>query len=529
MLIRIGLLLDSFQVSSWQKDIIDFIRSNDSLQIVLVVTNASRKKTSGRLVYRLLRKADRLVFKTPHDHFKIQDVEAAVSSIPQRQVLPLQTTYKDQFQPDDIAWINDHKPDILIRFGFRILTGSILTVAPHGVWSLHHGDSAVNRGGPPAFWEVVNGEPITGVTLQILSETLDAGKILGKAYGKTNATSFNRNQQAVYAAGIELFCAKLHEFGAKGPLLFFASLPQFSQSFAKTLYRDPENGKALRIACLFWWRRAKDLLQKLLFIRQWVIYYHRHADSPFNFTQATQLAAPNKADWADPFVFHYQDADYLFFEYMERGGRGEIKCLRMDQLTATPTSVLKEPHHVSYPTITRYQEQLYLLVESGAAKEVALYACEEFPNRWKKLKPLLTNIELYDPTLHWHDGCWYLFGTHRSVPGASTDMNLHIYCSTDLLQGSWVAHPMNPITRDVRGSRPAGLIFQQHGKLVRPTQIGAPYYGSGMRFFEIKKLTPTEYEEEALHDFYPWQANMIAAHTYSTSNGWYVIDAQIKR
>jgi methionyl-tRNA formyltransferase len=44
---------------------------------------------------------------------------------------------------------------VLLRFGFNILSGEILTVARYGVWSYHHGDNDYYRGGPPHFWELV--------------------------------------------------------------------------------------------------------------------------------------------------------------------------------------------------------------------------------------------------------------------------------------------------------------------------------------------------------------------------------------
>jgi folate-dependent phosphoribosylglycinamide formyltransferase PurN len=531
----VGFLIDSYVVPAWQRAIIDCVLKSPAMQVGLVVTNSGNKQpTENRLTYRILRKADRMVFKTKHNHFATGDISELLANIPVRQIHPKQTRFKDEFLEEDITWIRQQKPDILIRFGFRILTGEILKVAKHGVWSLHHGDSAVNRGGPPAFWEVFNREPITGVTLQVLSEKLDAGQVLGKAYGKTDTTSFNRNQQSAYAAGIELFCGRLNDFSILGPEKFFQTLPGTQeQLFAKTLYRDPQNFKALQIAIVFWWRRVIQFLDKLLFIRQWVIYYHKQAEHPYGFKNATLLASTEQTDWADPFLYRHGGHDYLFFEYLKHGSpHGDIRCLRMDQLTHTPMRVLEEPYHLSYPTITEVNGKLYLLVESGAGKTVCLYECVAFPHQWKKLKPILDNIELYDPTLYFHDGRWYLFGTHRSIPGASTDMYLHIYYTDDLLSSDWQPHPLNPLTRDVRGSRPAGKIFNVNGKLIRPAQIGTPRYGFGTRFFEIVKLSPTEYQEQLLEgvvDILPWQRNMVATHTYSANQGTFVVDAQVRR
>ena len=66
-----------------------------------------------------------------------------------------------------------HNLDVAISFGFRILKGRALRIAKHGVWSYHHGDNHINRGGPAGFWEVLEGSPVIGSVLQVLDEDLD--------------------------------------------------------------------------------------------------------------------------------------------------------------------------------------------------------------------------------------------------------------------------------------------------------------------------------------------------------------------
>ena len=46
----------------------------------------------------------------------------------------------------------------------------------------HRGSKRANRGGPPGFWEVMDGEPVTGAVLQVLSEDLDAGLVLARSF-----------------------------------------------------------------------------------------------------------------------------------------------------------------------------------------------------------------------------------------------------------------------------------------------------------------------------------------------------------
>jgi len=526
--VRICLLLDSFKVAYWQKSIIEFISSNPALQLNLIVLNGSKLSRAGmeRWAYRFLRKVDRLVFKVKHDQFSKSDITEFLKGVKCLTISPKQTKFKDEIIAEDIEAIREHGSDIIIRFGFRILKGGILHVAKHGVWSLHHGDSAVNRGGPPAFWEVVNDEPVTGVTLQVLSDKLDAGMVLGKSFCKTDFTSFNRNQNSVYAAGVELFCSKLNEL-SRGILPGNEVVEK--NLFAATLYRDPENWQAIIIMLRFWLRRFKEQIIKIFTYEQWALYTWENAENIFKPLPTIKIKPPASTDWADPFLFFYQERKYLFFEKIFKGsGKGKIDCLSLDE-PRQPTTVISEDYHLSYPTIIENQSKIYLMTEAAQYKKICLYECEEFPIKWKKLEPIVEGLELYDPTIFFYNGLWYLFGTQKLALGTSPDQFLNIYWSPELIGAEWKPHEKNPVTRDVRRSRPAGKIFQFNGKLIRPAQIGAPKYGHGICFMEILTLTPKEFMERPIIDWLPWNEQILATHTFSHAGNMVVTDGQSRR
>ena len=76
-----------------------------------------------------------------------------------------------------LAWIRELRPDVMILLGgFGVVRAPLLAIAPHGVLSYHHGDMRRYRGQPPAFWELYNGERALGLTVQRLTEELDAGE-----------------------------------------------------------------------------------------------------------------------------------------------------------------------------------------------------------------------------------------------------------------------------------------------------------------------------------------------------------------
>jgi folate-dependent phosphoribosylglycinamide formyltransferase PurN len=70
------------------------------------------------------------------------------------------------------------KVDVAIRFGFGILKGEALDAPTYGVLSYHHGDISEYRGRPAGFYEFIKKEPTAGVTVQQLTEELDAGTVV---------------------------------------------------------------------------------------------------------------------------------------------------------------------------------------------------------------------------------------------------------------------------------------------------------------------------------------------------------------
>ncbi len=80
--------------------------------------------------------------------------------------------------PDDIVDDIATHADVVIHEGVGIISGRILTAPEQGVLSFHHGDIREYRGIGYGFWEYMHSEDRSGVTLQRLNETLDAGEII---------------------------------------------------------------------------------------------------------------------------------------------------------------------------------------------------------------------------------------------------------------------------------------------------------------------------------------------------------------
>jgi hypothetical protein len=534
--LRIGILCDSFKFKRWQQEIIDQIFQTPGLELSLLILNEQQasKQSINKLGYRALTYVDRKLFKVQHDAFQIRDIKEAVREVVVLRVDPKPLKFGVKFPPEDVTEVESYDLDVLIRFGFGIIKGGVLKAARFGVWSLHHGDNKVNRGGPPGFWEVVNSEPITGVTLQKISADLDGGKVLRKSFVKTDSTSFYRNQNAAFWTGVELMCSSLKDL-RDGRLSLSTNEPSEQFMFySYPLYKDPGNIKSFRIFCSFWARRLKEAFKEKFLTPGWSLAYKFSQNNKVETSifRYKNLLPPKGFEWADPFVVFEEQHYYVFIEELEKKKKNaHLSYLKFDAqgelLTPNAIKVIEEDFHLSYPFIFKEDGAYYMMPEMAGSNEVWIYKASSFPNKWEKFHLLFEDKQLFDPSLYFHENTWYLFGTEKTNIGSSRDQFLSIYFSEDLFGGKWVPHPLNPVTRDVRGARPAGKIFNWDSKLIRPGQIGAPNYGYGIQFHEIIKLSKTEFVERAIDVLVPeWTDKIKAVHTLNFEKGFSIIDIQ---
>jgi len=96
-----------------------------------------------------------------------------------------------------------------------------------------------------------------------------------------------------------------------------------------------------------------------------------------------------------------------------------------------------------------------------------------------------------DPTIFHYRDRWWMFVC--STPYQHDTLRL-FFAST--LTGLWTEHPKSPIINaDKRRARPAGRVLEFDDELYRFAQECVPRYGTSVRTFEIRELTPTNYAE----------------------------------
>jgi folate-dependent phosphoribosylglycinamide formyltransferase PurN len=534
MPIKISVLLDSLEIPFWVNELLKSIQSDYRYQICCITYNAgSIPPSRSAFGYRLLRNLDQRLMKLPGNPF--QKVKFDAGNIPVIPVHPIRKKFSDYFPEEAIHEIKKYQPDIMLRFGFRILRGEILKLAPYGILSLHHGDTAKYRGGPPAFWEVVEKHPTTGVTLQVLTETLDAGVIIDKAFVRTDTTSFIRNQQKLYWAGLELFKKQLRYLASKGASQYFKDVQKNAIKEEKgNLYRNPGSLKSFKLLLTWFGAILFRRLRASSVKNQWQIIYKKEKDVNLHLDLLNfqKLIPPKDRIWADPFSVFKDQTHYVFLEEkLFSEPNAHISVIRLNDkgelIDAAPKQVLKTDHHLSYPFVFEKNGTYYMIPESGAHGKVILYESINFPYVWKQKKVLLDGVRAYDSTLHFHeDGRAYLFCTFQPTPYDSADVHLYIYTSSDWWNEPFEPHALNPVVQDVSAARSAGKVFQHNGKWIRPVQQCAPVYGHAIRFYEIEELSLNTFKQRLLSTIEP-PKGMMASHTFNWESGLALGDIQV--
>ncbi|OKO80516.1 hypothetical protein [Bradyrhizobium sp. NAS96.2] len=234
------------------------------------------------------------------------------------------------------------------------------------------------------------------------------------------------------------------------------------------------------------------------------------------------LAADADNYLADPFPFNHRGQTFIFVEqYSYRKKRGCIAVVtaNRDGTAGEPRIVLEEAHHLSYPFVFEHDGQIWMIPESGAARNVSLYRAIEFPYRWAREACLIDRVEAYDCTPVFRDGQPWFFVSPRRWRSSSWDI-LDIY-RAEGLTGAWVPHAANPILIDASLSRPAGAFIEHRGQILRPVQNCSRGYGDAVTLCRVDALGSSEFAQAPVGVI---RATGFGCHTYNRGSGLEVID-----
>ena len=548
--LRIGILLNHEMIPAWSYKMIEQINNSYHSEIVLLVKNNSTNCDPKRnlfadviakfrtLFYKIYIKLDNKLFSPHHNAFSTKNINKILST-KIINVTPHKTKFKDIINDEDILKIRNENIDIFIRMGFRILSGDILKVAKYGIWSYHHGDNSVIRGGPAGFWEILEKWKETGVTLQILSEDLDNGQILFKSFSKTINHSLILNKNNFYWKSLSFIPNKMKELFDLGDVEFFNEINEYNSNplfYSNKLYQEKNirNAKIIYLILNNLYNFMRNRISRIFYLKQWILLFKINESNSISktFFRFKKIVPPIDRFWADPFVIEKEDKYYIFIEeLMYDTNKGHISYITMDKKGnyTKPIKIIEKKYHLSYPFLIEDGGNLYMIPETKENKTIDLYKCSYFPNEWKYEKTLINNIEAVDTTIIHKNEKYWMF-TNIANKGASNLEELYVFSADNLHSNNWIPHPKNPVVSDVKQSRPAGNFFTYNGNLYRPSQNNTVTYGYGMKINKVLCLDEFNYNEEVVNSIYPnWDANIIATHTFNHEEKLTIIDGLFKR
>ncbi len=547
--IRVGVLIDSHLIPEWSYVMLDQIRTGQFAEVVLVVKNDSHangkhRSTRGAtfktrtLVLRALATIEGLLDNSRPDAFAQKDIRQLFPRIPLIAVNPVREGDADALVAEDIAIISSFKVQVLIKLGFRALTGAVLTCTPYGVWALRHGDFDNSQSQPDGLWEVMERRPETYSVLEILHEDPEPNDILFESYSQTDPLSVSRSRNSYYWKSSTFVPRKLKDLFVLGEERFRSRIAQLNQHFEHAPRRIQPTPHLSILICSTVKHYARRVLRKLkaaFFFNQWILLYSITPHTPFSpsFGAFKKIVPPKDRFWADPFFIHAHDRYYVFLEeQFYRDNKAHISVLTIDKdgRYSNPETIIEKPYHLSYPFVMCYNDDYYMIPETAENRTIELYKCSDFPKKWELNKILVSDIRAFDATIFHKDGMWWLFANVCENEGSSSSDELFLFYSCDLISSDWTPHPMNPIVSDVKSSRPAGSMFLLDGRIYRPSQNSGQRYGYGMKLNQVVTLSESDYEESSILDIKPtWDRRIIACHTINFGHGLTVLDAMLRR
>ena len=535
--VRVGVLCDSLTPPGWVADILTRIARRDDCEIVLFVRNADSASFSERLrrrpltaivfalLNRLESKLSRLI-SAAADADRPTERDADLCAVPvidvQPEVSPSGLVHR--FSPEDCERVRAARCDVLLRFGFAILKGELLECANHGIWSFHHGDNQVNRGGPPGFWEWFQGTAETGTILQVLTEELDAGSVINRAWYRTCLLSWNENRRRIFVRSRELLLDSLGRLAADGRVAALERPPVYSQPLllAPSLARS---GLALlKLAARF----LKAAGRRLLLRETWELAVGDLSNGRAELRRFTPLVPPRGLFWADPFLLRRDGAEHIFAEEFDFAtGVGRVVCLTLDgNRVAARRVVMDTGAHFSYPYVFEHDGELYFCPQDTGADGIELHRCAGFPDQWESCGLLVPGVQATDTSIHRLEDRWWMFTNICRNPLDDYGYELHLYWADDPVRGPWHPHTGNPVSQDARFARNGGGLVTLAGGQYRVAQGLTSVYGGKSQLMRVHRLDTQGYEESLCQEITPdWAPGLDGTHHFHGLGDRAVVDA----
>ena len=273
--------------------------------------------------------------------------------------------------------------------------------------------------------------------------------------------------------------------------------------------------------------RIGNLVRRVMTRQDWFLGYRSAGDPTGEFRF---VVPPRQHFLADPFLFSCRGRKYLFAEdYVFSQRKGVISVGELDDHGGLVTwqECLTRPYHLSYPCVFSWQGEVFMVPETRGNRSIELYRAEDFPRSWRLEKTLFADVEAVDATLFQVNDRWWMFVALADEHG-NASARLHLFHAESPL-GPWYPHASNPVITGMEHARPAGMVIEKDGMIIRPAQDCAIRYGHRVVFHRIDELSPDRYRETRIGSIEPeWLEGNLGTHTYQLAVGFEAVDARFR-
>ncbi|MDB2449701.1 hypothetical protein N9W97_03000 [Pseudomonadales bacterium] len=473
---RAAVLLDNLNISKWQFAALEAARESVEIVLVLNCQNTKTKKNySKHFLYYVLN-----ILSLRNHLTRKEEV-----SFPGAEIINFSSIYKGAWQNFPSSIYEDlvtKRIDLVIKFGMSLLRlDERKTIPP--ILSYHHGDPSKYRGRPAGFYEILNGDKLSGIIVQRLTNKLDAGVIYAFAESKVVNYSYKKTALNFYSNSAPLLNKAVFNL---------SNNIEVQRSVNGRNYRLPSNIRVMQFALVTLMNAIRKLLYGLFFEKRWKVAVTTNSLSLQNnnvLTSSDFTVLPiteNYNFYADPFYSH--DGSQIRLEALDKkAGLGDI--LEIEISDFFKQKVLCSGAHYSYPYSFSYKGTEYLL------PEVASHSAQYFSSANDKFeqKYYLRGLEdkrIVDATLLLKDDyCYLFFGEAKTAHTL-----LHLWVS-DGPFGIFNPHPTSPIAVSPSDARMGGKVLNNAGEFLRFGQNNAGEYGESLTIMRITNLSHEFYEE----------------------------------
>ena len=537
------MIRDFESLENWELRIIEGIKNDPKLSLALVIGDGRNPSDLERLtsfeISKTIQSVGKIIFKWQERKEKERYLKNMLSierkevifflnNIPNVKLYPIREANTDHFSKEDADLIKEYNLDLILKMNFANLKGAILSEPKLGIWNLIHSENSLKRGGFPGFWEVLNKEPFVTVSLFKLNLEGD-GLLIDRAYFNRNPTSAIITNNIVKESSVSLLlkylnnteCTTSQQYEKPVDLQLIYRNPGlfYIGNYLWNFYSNYTLGKLKRFF------ESKDKRTQC-----WTLFLGKGNFLDADLKSISPVNLPKDEFWADPFLFEYEDNQYVFFEnYSYKTEKGKISCGKVkDDKLVEITDVLDLPYHLSYPYIFEENGVVYMMPETSENKRLEIFRCQNFPDQWEICTTAFEGEQVVDASFYEDEQSKkWLFLNKIVAPNVDRTSELHIYLVDSIKLNELLPHKQNPVIIDSRIARNGGAIFINGEHVFRPSQRNTDgMYGKALNINKVKKLTIEEYEEEIYQVVdASFNEEFISIHHLHQTKGTFVFDA----